>query len=165
MWKHFLSGGPAAVVVLCANLFGHSPPAAVPGPITTVGPGSCIADCHCPPLNTCSTEQVALSVSEVSGSFWRSCAVVSLFLNFICLVVGKLTYPFTVSGFRASWTVHLPVLASTASASPCVDLLDFDSASDLAPLAVELTTKAKFAAAAKAQLANVLARRRDGSTR
>jgi hypothetical protein len=164
MWKHFASGAPAAFVVLLSSV-GRQQPANLPSTVTTVGPGSCVADCHCPPVITCTAELVALSSAESAGQFWFNCALVACVLNLFCLAVGKWAYPFTVAGIGASWSVSLPGLPPAVSAASSVDLLDFDSAVVASPLALELPARVKFAAAAKAQLASVLAKRRDGGSR
>ncbi|CAE8582249.1 unnamed protein product [Polarella glacialis] len=149
MWKHFASGAPAAFVVLLSSV-GRQQPANLPSTVTTVGPGSCVADCHCPPVITCTAELVALSSAESAGQFWFNCALVACVLNLFCLAVGKWAYPFTVAGIGASWSVSLPGLPPAVSAASSVDLLDFDSAVVASPLALELPARVKFAAAAKA---------------
>ncbi|CAE8634396.1 unnamed protein product [Polarella glacialis] len=149
MWKHFASGAPAAFVVLLSSV-GRQQPANLPSTVTTVGPGSCVADCHCPPVITCTAELVALSSAESAGQFWFNCVLVACVLNLFCLAVGKWAYPFTVAGIGASWSVSLPGLPPAVSAASSVDLLDFDSAVVASPLALELPARVKFAAAAKA---------------
>ncbi|CAE8640645.1 unnamed protein product [Polarella glacialis] len=149
MWKHFASGAPAAFVVLLSSV-GRQQPAILPSTVTTVGPGSCVADCDCPPVITCTAELVALSSAESAGQFWFNCALVACVLNLFCLAVGKWAYPFTVAGIGASWSVSLPGLPPAVSAASSVDLLDFDSAVVASPLALELPARVEFAAAAKA---------------